>query len=872
MRRLKSTILILTTLLMSASVFAQTDIFVRQSVIAAPKIENGGLGNIIAGVDFDGDGKKEIYFVNDQWYSSPIEGHQLIPTIYKYEFNGLIWDSVWSAELDIDAQNSWPTLHYGDWDNDGKMEIIWSPINNFSGSNDNPSRVVVFESAGDGSDAMGVLSGGKYIPNAQWTIVADTSHKQEMRPFASAFTDIDGDGTDEYIFTDRKGFLNFGVVSVDNIPDNADGSEHWTLEVSGRDSLNVVGPDTMATFMGAGSYKDLAVVGNKIFIFDTNGDIVRVQYNGGKWSYLPVQRGKLPPWHVMKTAQVVDLDGDSKEEILIANYYWSGDKGQVFLVQEDADSVVTTQIADLKSVGQGRLTGGAHGDIDNDGNMDIVFGSRGTGAVVRLEYNGGDITQPTSYDASVIDNGILANTAQIDLLNIANMDDDPELEVVYTGVPRGISADGTKNPIVILDYSQIPETVTPIADVRTDANGDNIPDNLGSSFNIIGTITSKSFSSTAYLATMQDNTAGITIYIKGDTQTDFEIGDRVLAKNCSVNQYRGLTEIAPESMTLLDSRLAPNPKVVTVEEWLNNAEALEGQLLQINGISKVSGNWPASGSSKNLTLTNGCTEFTYRVDGDTDVPDNAEPTWPINSIVVTGQYTSSKSVYNDGYQLWPRKYSDIIKQDVAVAPAACFSILAPADSTTIEITDSSAEYTITWNAAKDLNNDAVIYQWVILPDVAAFNASDTTVTVSATDLLDLMNGADTVTIKHSVLALDATGLKTLSMDEFTLTLIKNITVGVESDVIPAKFFVDQNYPNPFNPTTTIKFGLPSQSVVDLRIYDILGREVTTLVKNQALKAGTYSYNFDASNLASGTYIYRLTTGNNVVTKKMLLLK
>ncbi|MCP5064682.1 MAG: T9SS type A sorting domain-containing protein, partial [Ignavibacteriae bacterium] len=70
----------------------------------------------------------------------------------------------------------------------------------------------------------------------------------------------------------------------------------------------------------------------------------------------------------------------------------------------------------------------------------------------------------------------------------------------------------------------------------------------------------------------------------------------------------------------------------------------------------------------------------------------------------------------------------------------------------------------------------------------------------------------------------------------------------------------------------IKFGLPTQSVVDLRIYDILGREVRALVNNEDLKAGTYSYNFDASALASGTYIYRLTTGNNVVSKKMLLLK
>ena len=105
-----------------------------------------------------------------------------------------------------------------------------------------------------------------------------------------------------------------------------------------------------------------------------------------------------------------------------------------------------------------------------------------------------------------------------------------------------------------------------------------------------------------------------------------------------------------------------------------------------------------------------------------------------------------------------------------------------------------------------------------------------------------------------------------------MKFINGLVVGVDGESIPNKFFVDQNYPNPFNPTTTIKFGLPAESVVDLRIYDILGREVVALVSNKSLKAGTHSYDFNASNIASGTYIYRLTTDNNVVTKKMLLLK
>ena len=98
-------------------------------------------------------------------------------------------------------------------------------------------------------------------------------------------------------------------------------------------------------------------------------------------------------------------------------------------------------------------------------------------------------------------------------------------------------------------------------------------------------------------------------------------------------------------------------------------------------------------------------------------------------------------------------------------------------------------------------------------------------------------------------------------------------VGVEKEnAIPTKFFVEQNYPNPFNPTTKITFGLYEKSNTDLRVYDMLGREVAVLVNNELLSSGTYNADFNASELSSGTYIYTLKTNNQVISKKMLLLK
>jgi hypothetical protein len=85
------------------------------------------------------------------------------------------------------------------------------------------------------------------------------------------------------------------------------------------------------------------------------------------------------------------------------------------------------------------------------------------------------------------------------------------------------------------------------------------------------------------------------------------------------------------------------------------------------------------------------------------------------------------------------------------------------------------------------------------------------------------------------------------------------------------FTLNQNYPNPFNPRTTISFDLPKTSEVTLKIFNILGEEVTTLVSDR-LSAGSYSYDWDASNLASGVYLYRLQAGDYVEIRKMVVMR
>jgi hypothetical protein len=110
-------------------------------------------------------------------------------------------------------------------------------------------------------------------------------------------------------------------------------------------------------------------------------------------------------------------------------------------------------------------------------------------------------------------------------------------------------------------------------------------------------------------------------------------------------------------------------------------------------------------------------------------------------------------------------------------------------------------------------------------------------------------------------------LKQIDYDgSFEYSNIIDVEVGTPSD-----FFLSQNYPNPFNPLTTINYSIAKQGIVSLKIYDILGNEIMTLV-NEVKPSGNYSAQFNASALASGMYIYKLQSGDFVKARKMILIK
>jgi glucuronoarabinoxylan endo-1,4-beta-xylanase len=106
----------------------------------------------------------------------------------------------------------------------------------------------------------------------------------------------------------------------------------------------------------------------------------------------------------------------------------------------------------------------------------------------------------------------------------------------------------------------------------------------------------------------------------------------------------------------------------------------------------------------------------------------------------------------------------------------------------------------------------------------------------------------------------------------TLSLSGAVTsVDEAAPSAPFEFSLSQNYPNPFNPTTSIEYSIAQESFVQLKIYDLLGREIKTLV-HQKMRAGKHAFRFEANDLASGVYLYQLKAGDFLETKRMILIR
>lgn len=236
-------------------------------------------------------------------------------------------------------------------------------------------------------------------------------------------------------------------------------------------------------------------------------------------------------------------------------------------------------------------------------------------------------------------------------------------------------------------------------------------------------------------------------------------------------------------------------------------------------------------------------------------------------------YPLSVFVDNTTSQVW---IPDIYNHRILRYNGPTINLASPTAPQNLAIVNGNAQVTLKWNK----NSEGNFVRYRIYSGTAANpttkidsttgGSMDTTKVISA-----LTNGTK---YYFRVTAVNFYGMESAYSNEVNAT--PSLTgVEDEGNALPTVYSLSQNYPNPFNPSTTIKFGLPVASMVSLKVYDVIGREVATVV-NEALTAGYYNYHWNASALSSGVYVYRIsavaTKGNSqqnfVQVKKLILQK
>lgn len=401
-------------------------------------------------------------------------------------------------------------------------------------------------------------------------------------------------------------------------------------------------------------------------------------------------------------------------------------------------------------------------------------------------------------------------------------------------------------------FAAVKTNLMSVAEARVDANNDYKPDRLGDTVMVKGVVFTPNFSTTGRSFYIWDGTAGINIYKSSSKLATFNMGDSI-AVTGKIALYKGLTELEAldSAATLIaDSARVPEALEVKIADLKANGEKYEGSLIVVRDLNKATGTWPAAGGYATLKMVNASDTVDVYINKYTfNTPSvTPEPTYPKDVVGVATQF-SSLAIPNNGYQVYPRDIND-------------FKVPVPVELATFKADVNGASVNLRWTTATETNNAGFeVYRNGAMVTFIKGNGSTSEKTNYSFADRNLNSGK----YAYTLIQVDYNGAKEIVA-----------TAEVEVKSTPTVYALNQNYPNPFNPSTSIRFALPVEAKVSMKIFNLLGEEVARLV-NGNMTAGQHTVAFDGSRLNSGVYFYTLEAkgvdGSNFVsTKKMTLIK
>ncbi|MBN2018534.1 MAG: T9SS type A sorting domain-containing protein [Candidatus Cloacimonetes bacterium] len=382
----------------------------------------------------------------------------------------------------------------------------------------------------------------------------------------------------------------------------------------------------------------------------------------------------------------------------------------------------------------------------------------------------------------------------------------------------------------------------------------------------IATVASGVFSTSNLDVYLQDSYGGINLFKYGIES--ITAGNSYTAVGY-LDQYNGKAELIPGGASDITDNGAgtmPAPAIITIAQFLANPEYYEGMLIGIQHLDKVDGTW---GGNENLTMNDGgIDDLTLRIDGDTDIDENPEPTWPQDVVAIASQYDYS-SPYDSGYQIFPRAFSDFY----------------PDGTLPVELSSFTAVYA----------NDYVTIQWATASetDVIGFNiyrSYDNNIDNSERVNISLIPGHGTTTQPHEYSFIDETADALYTTYYYWL---ESVNYGGTTDVYGSiqydpvdvdgdgqlntvvHSFLNDVFPNPVSVGQNVTFDFMIGGLegtlrpVSLKIYDITGKLVQEVI-NEDMMVHDYSRNWHVNDLANGVYFYQLKTENYQETKKLVI--